>query len=238
MDDNFKQDIFKAIDKIRTKHKQPANVESIFEQIIKTTGNESISKAFPEDRTETLITDDMLENKPRLEKNSYYLTEKSKQLLLNVHGDITEPLIQSQDTPTEYFTANKTENSRKEFLAFKKYIMEELNNLKNRLKVVNSLGNASNSHETTAILKEEIDFLQEDNKNKSITIQNLLEKENLLFRNKDERNIQYNVDVNNHKSNFPPNKTFKLSQNLRNNKETNNIKLKHSWHYPSCKKIY
>ena len=34
MDDNFKQDIFKAINKIRNKHKQQTNVESIFERII------------------------------------------------------------------------------------------------------------------------------------------------------------------------------------------------------------
>ena len=114
--------------------------------------------------------------------------------------------------------------------------MEELNDLKNRLKVLNNLGNASYSHETTAILKEEIDFLREDNGNKSIMIQNLLENENLLLRNKDERNIQYNVDVNNNKSNFPLdeafipyNKTFKLSQNIRNRKETSNNKLKNSF---------
>ena len=72
----FNQDIFKAIDKIRNKHKQKVNVESAFEQIIKTTGNENIPKAFLEDRIETLVTDDMLENKPRLEKNSYCFTEK------------------------------------------------------------------------------------------------------------------------------------------------------------------
>ena len=89
MNDNFNQDIFKAIDKIRNKHKQQGNVESIFEQIIKTTGNESIQKTFLEDRIETLVTDDILKNKPRLEENSYYPTEKSKQLLLNVDGDIT-----------------------------------------------------------------------------------------------------------------------------------------------------
>ena len=34
-------------------------------------------------------------------------------------------------------------------------------------------------------------------------MQNLLKKENLLFRNKDERNIQCNAYVNNNKSNFP-----------------------------------
>ena len=56
MNDNFTQDILKAIDKIRNKHKQQVNVESIFEQIIKTTGNENISKA--------IVTDDTLENKP------------------------------------------------------------------------------------------------------------------------------------------------------------------------------
>ena len=119
MNDSFNQDIFKAIDKIRNKHKQQANVESIFEQIIKTTGNESISKSFLEDRIETLVTDDILENKPRLEKNSYCLTEKSKQLLLNVDGDMTEPLIQSQDTPTKHFTISETGNFGNEFLAFK-----------------------------------------------------------------------------------------------------------------------
>ena len=101
----------------------------------------------------------MLENKPRLEKNSYYLTEKSKQLLLNVDDDITEPSIQSLDTPTKYFTASETENYGLEFLAFKKYIIQELNDLENRFQVLNYLWNASYSNETTAILKEEIDFL-------------------------------------------------------------------------------
>ena len=76
MNDSFNQGTFKVIDKIRNEHKQQANVESIFGQIIKTTGNESISKSFLEDRIETLATDDILENKPRLEKNSYCLTEK------------------------------------------------------------------------------------------------------------------------------------------------------------------
>ena len=61
MNDNFNQNIFKAIDKIRNKHKQQANVESTFEQIIETTGNESISKAFLEDRIETLVTDENLD---------------------------------------------------------------------------------------------------------------------------------------------------------------------------------
>ena len=117
MNDSFNQDIFKAIDKIRNKHKQQANVESIFEQIINTTGNESISKTFLEDRIEALVTDDILENKPRLEKNPYYLTEKSKQLLLNADGDMTEPLIQSQDTPTKHFTTSETGNFGNEFLA-------------------------------------------------------------------------------------------------------------------------
>ena len=42
--------------------------------------------------------------------------------------------------------------------------MEDLNDPNNRLEVLNNLGNASNSHETTAILKEEIQFLREDNK--------------------------------------------------------------------------
>ena len=114
--------------------------------------------------------------------------------------------------------------------------MEELNDMKNRLEVLENLGNASYSHEPTAILKDEIDFLREGNKNKSIIIQNLPENENLLLRNKNERNIQYNIDVNNNKSDFPSdeifmpcNKTFKLSQNIRNNKETNNIKIKNSF---------
>ena len=111
--------------------------------------------------------------------------------------------------------------------------MEELNDLKNILEVINNSGNASYSYETTALLKEEIDFPRDDNNNKII----ILENENLLLRNKDERNIQYNVDVNNNKSNFPSdaifipyNKIFKLSLNIRNNKETNNIKLKKSFH--------
>ena len=110
--------------------------------------------------------------------------------------------------------------------------MEELNDMENRLEVLSNVGNASYSHETTAILKKEIDFLREGNKKKkNIVIQSLLENENLLLRNKNERNIQYNLDVNTNKSNFltdeiflPYSKTFKLSQNIRKNKETNNIK--------------
>ena len=75
VNDNFNQDIFKPIDKIRNKHKQQANVESFLEQIIiKTTGNERISKAFLEDTIETLVTYDVLENKPRLEKKAVTTT--------------------------------------------------------------------------------------------------------------------------------------------------------------------
>ena len=98
MNDSFNQDIFKATDKIKKKHRQQANVEFIFNQIIKTTGHESTSKSFLDDRIEPLVTGNILENKPRLEKNSYYLIEKSKQLLLNVDDHMTELLIQSQDT--------------------------------------------------------------------------------------------------------------------------------------------
>ena len=75
VNDNFNQDVFKPIDKIRNKHKQQANVESFLEQIIiKTTGNERISKAFLEDTIETLVTYDVLENKPRLEKKAVTTT--------------------------------------------------------------------------------------------------------------------------------------------------------------------
>ena len=56
-------------------------VEVLCIEIIKTTENETISKAFLEDRIEPLGTDDILENKPPLEKSCYYFTEKSKQLL-------------------------------------------------------------------------------------------------------------------------------------------------------------
>ena len=37
----------------------------------------------------------------------------------NFDGDTTEPSIQSQDTPTKYFTASETEHYGNEFLAFK-----------------------------------------------------------------------------------------------------------------------
>ena len=181
LNDNFNQDILKAINKIRNKHKQQANVESIFEQIIKTIGNESISKALLNNRIETIVTD-MLENKPQLENNSYCLTQKSNQLLLNIYGDITEPSTQSQDTPTKYFIASEPKNCGNEFLAFKKYIMEELNDLKSRLEVLINLRNASYSHKTSVILKEEIQILREDNKNKSITIENVLENKNLNIK--------------------------------------------------------
>ena len=53
-------------------------------------------------------------------KNYYYLTEKSKQLQLNVYDDITETFIQLQDAPTKYFTASKTENYVNEFLVLKR----------------------------------------------------------------------------------------------------------------------
>ena len=44
-------------------------------------------------------------------------------------------------------------------------------------------------HETTALLKEEIQFLRKDSKNKSIIIKNLQENRNLHLQNQDERNI-------------------------------------------------
>ena len=63
-------------------------------------------------------------------------------------------------------------------------------------------------------------------------MQDIKENENLFLQNKDDRNIQYNTSVNNNKSNFPSDeifisysKTFKMSKNTRNNKETNNVRL-------------
>ena len=54
-------------------------------------------------------------------------------------------------------------------------------------------------------------------------MQNLLEKENLLLRNKNERNLQHNADVNCKNSNFLPseifipyNRTFKMPKNQIN----------------------
>ena len=64
-------------------------------------------------------SNDVLENKHRLGTNSYYLLEKSKKLQLNIDGNVTEPLIQSQDKPTKYCTASETENYANEPLAFK-----------------------------------------------------------------------------------------------------------------------
>ena len=110
--------------------------------------------------------------------------------------------------------------------------MKEFSDLKNRPEVLNSLGNASYSHGITAILKEEIQFLREGNKNKSIIMQDIMENKNLLLQNKDERNIQYNAYLNNNKSYFLSDeifilysKIFKMSQDTRNDKETNNVKL-------------
>ena len=69
------------------------------------------------------------------------------------------------------------------------------------LEVPSNLGNVSYSHEPT-------------------------EKENLLLRNKNEKNIKCNVDVNNNKRNFPSdkifmpyNKTFELSKTLETTKK-------------------
>lgn len=76
----------KAIHLIRSKYKQKTIVESIVKNIENIEailcGNESISKSFFKDRIEVLLPDDKIEKKPRLEKNSHYITEKSKQLLL------------------------------------------------------------------------------------------------------------------------------------------------------------
>ena len=94
MNENFNQELFKAIDTIR--NKQEASIESIFEQMIKTP-NESIWKSLFEDRIGALVTNDMLEKKHRWDKNSYNVPEKSKKLALNIDGNITEPLVQLQD---------------------------------------------------------------------------------------------------------------------------------------------
>lgn len=58
MNENFNQELFKAIDTIR--NKQQASIESIFEQMIKTP-NESIWKSLFEDRIGALVTNDLLE---------------------------------------------------------------------------------------------------------------------------------------------------------------------------------
>ena len=98
----------------------------------------------------------MLENEPRLEKSSYHLNDKSKQLVKNIVGLFYEALIQPQNSLTNIFTASKTKNSRNDLLPLKQYFMEEINDLKNKLKVLNNFGNESSSLEITTILKREL----------------------------------------------------------------------------------
>lgn len=84
MNDKFNQEIFKAIAKSKNKHTQQTNVDSVLDHIIKTTGNQRISKAFLKDKIETLVNDGMLKNKPGLEKKKpYYLTKKVSRAKFN-----------------------------------------------------------------------------------------------------------------------------------------------------------
>ena len=75
--------------KLSNRYQQQVIVHSIFEQIIKTNGNENIP--FLEDRIETLITGDLLEMKSRIDKNFCFLTKENKQLLKSNDGDVTKP---------------------------------------------------------------------------------------------------------------------------------------------------
>ena len=54
---------------------------------LETNKNRNISNVFLGVRTETLVIDDILKNISRLNKNSYYLTEKGNQPLKNNDAD-------------------------------------------------------------------------------------------------------------------------------------------------------
>ena len=92
-------------------YEQQAIVDSIFEEIIKINGNDNISKAFLENRIETLITDDLFEIKPRFDKNSCCLTEESNQLLKTMMTSLNP--YYNRKTTTKYFTASGTKDSGK-----------------------------------------------------------------------------------------------------------------------------
>ena len=50
---------------------------------------------------------------------------------------------------------------------------------------------ASSNHETTAVLKEKLEVLREEDKGKGvIIIKSLLRNENIFLRNKNDKNIQ------------------------------------------------
>lgn len=50
---------------------------------------------------------------------------------------------------------------------------------------------ASSNHETTAVLKEKLEVLREEDKDKGvIIIKSLLRNENIFLRNKNDKNIQ------------------------------------------------
>lgn len=50
---------------------------------------------------------------------------------------------------------------------------------------------ASSNHETTAVLKEKLEVLREEDKGKEvIIIKSLLRNENIFLRNKNDKNIQ------------------------------------------------
>ena len=51
------------------------------------------------------------------------IRQEGKQLPKRIDTIITEPLLQSQDTPTKYFTASERESPGDDLQTFKQYFM-------------------------------------------------------------------------------------------------------------------
>ena len=181
--------IFAAIKQIRNNNNR-ADVPAILSVMTKNKEFENLTLNFIEERINTLIVDEMILNKQRSGKDSYYVNEKTLDNRPLILASLDTPILRKNMTRSNVFiescTGNESDyinNNNNEVLqemqAMKLFFMEELYEVKNKIKsidLLNEIGEKKNN--VNRLIQElllDIEYLRGENNSKNFIIKTLLE---------------------------------------------------------------
>ena len=208
-DDVINVSIFDTIKQIRNNNNR-ADVPAIFSVMTKSKEFENLTPNFIEERINTLIVDEMILNKQRSGKDSYYVNEQTSVDIPNIPELQDTPMLLKNMTRSNVFTCTENEgdyinnnniNNNQvlhEMQAMKSFFMDELYEVKSKIKSINLLNEieekGKNDNRLIQELLSDIEYLRGEINTKIFIIKTLLEDMKSLKRD-DNKSLSYDENL-------------------------------------------
>ena len=189
-DDVINVSIFDAIKQIRNNNNR-ADVPAIFSVMTKSKEFENLTPNVIEERINTLIVDEMILSKQRSGKDSYYVNDQTSDDIPNIPELQDTPMLLKNMTRSNVFTCTENEgdyinnnniNNNQvlhEMQAINSFFMDELYEVKNKIKSINLLNEleekGKNDNRLIQELLSDIEYLRGEINTKIFIIKTLLE---------------------------------------------------------------